>query len=615
MDAKKLSVTLAVLVLGLTLPAAVLAASRDDAIVDPQIAGPPSVESGVWRTRTQPLFDPVTHTLIRRMYTVWDAMPSRNLDFVWIPKSVRDDKEGKINGVGRLIWRLKGKPAYDRSSIFAEYRGSMKDGRAEGRGHYSDATGISYEGDWRNGLMDGAGTITFLGGDEYVGEMRAGKANGRGRYIDVTGEIFEGTFVDGERDGIGTTTLPNGSNYRSKWVRGKETADSRQLRLAQLGGRVAQGTTDDVRIGISVNRTRAEEGDLLYAASSNGSRLLIEPANKRLMSMWKGGGEIQLSDNEDGNGNEYGVFSFSRGELVPLTLVLEVENRSSRPMQAVGAYLAVASSTSDLQPAIQLHRNYEESTVCAAAQFRPKFRAENFGWSAAQQATMHFAFTSPNVSGRPRTLNITKRLGNIAQKVDVDLEPELRAAGVNTAALKARSHSGFACTPRSGSGDADAIRGAAAACLQQIKASGVFGSIAAQVGLDDLDIYVNAAGTLDYTWQDSKGARQTASSPYNVKLALGHIKIEAECGEGGEHDVIAARALSFRLDQSGYRLPIAFQRTLPAARTSRFTLTIDAPKSSHHDFTLVLRLADGREISSRPIDLTYYRPSWFPAPP
>ena len=44
-----------------------------------------------------------------------------------------DDKEGKVNGAGRLIWRLQGKPAYDRASIFAEYRGAMKDGRRRRR--------------------------------------------------------------------------------------------------------------------------------------------------------------------------------------------------------------------------------------------------------------------------------------------------------------------------------------------------------------------------------------------------------------------------------------------------------------------------------------------------
>ena len=94
-------------------------------------------------------------------------------------------------------------------------------------------------------------------------------------------------------------------------------------------------------------------------------------------------------------------------------------------------------------------------------------------------------------------------------------------------------------------------------------------SIASQIGLKDTSIFVSAAGALDYTWRDSKGAQQNASSPYNVRLPLGHIKIEAECGEGGEHDVIASKPLMFKLDQGSYRLPISFQRSVPAGQTSR----------------------------------------------
>ncbi len=592
----------AFLALMLIAPGASLGANPEGAVFDPPIAGPPSVETGIWRTKVQTVFDPATRTLVRRMYVVLDPFPSRDLDFVWIPDSFAADKEGKVEGSGHLIWRLKGKPAYDRASIFAEYRGAMKDGRPEGQGTYVDATGIAYQGEWKNGLMDGFGTLTLPGGDEYVGRMRAGKANGSGRYIVSTGEIFEGRFVDGERDGLGTTTLPNGNSYRSAWVQGKETEDSRRLRVAQAGGRPtpgAGGGGDDVRIGISVDKTGSRDGDLVYAASSSGPQLVIRPDNKRLMDLWKGGGEIQLLDDEEG-GEEFGVFSLAKGQLFPLTLVFEVQNRASAPIEVSGATLAVDQSVSDLQPAIQLNRDLGQ---CGGADFRPLFRAQNFGWGAAQSAALHFAFANPNVSARPTVRPVTKTLGNIVQQVDVNLEPELQAAGVNIATLRAKSDEGFVCSKTT----------SAPACLQQIKATGVFGRIASQIGLKDTSIFVSAAGTLDYTWQDSKGAPQTASSPFNVRLPLGHIKIEAECGEGGQRDLIASRPLEFRLDQSGYRLPVSFKRRIPSGQTARFTVTVSAPKSSQHQFKVVLQLSDGREISSRPINLLYFVPSWFPA--
>ena len=416
---------------------------RSDVVLDAVIAGPDTQSAGIWRTKSQLVFDPAERTLIRRMYMVWDPMPERDLDFVWIPDSLRGDKDGKVNGVGRLIWRFRGKPAYDPASIFAEYRGSMKDGRAEGEGGYFDATGISYKGAWKNGLMDGSGTLMLPGGDEYVGEMRAGKANGSGRYIDITGEIFEGSFIDGERDGLGTTILPNASSYRSRWAHGKETEDSRRLRIVQSGGQLAQVDGGDVRIGITVDRSKARDRrDLVYAASSNSSRLTIQPENQRLMAMWKGKGEIQLNDGEEGGTNEYGVFSLNRGQLLPLTLIFEVQNRSSASISVAGAYLAIDSSVSDLEPAIQFNRAL---TVCTDTPYKATFRAENFGWGAAENAEIRFAFANPNVSG-PSRANVTKRVGAIARTANVDLEPELRAAGVNTATLASRSKSGFVCS-------------------------------------------------------------------------------------------------------------------------------------------------------------------------
>ncbi len=173
------------------------------------------------------------------MYTVWDPMPSRELDFVWVPKSVRDDKEGKINGVGHLIWRLQGKPAYDHGSVFAEYRGAMQDGRAEGQGRYLDADGITYKGEWKNGLMDCHGTLKFAGGDEDVGQMQAGKATHLS-YIDVTGEIFEGYFADGQRNGFGKRPSPTPTATAPVGITGKKNKIPRLLRLAQSTGPLAQ---------------------------------------------------------------------------------------------------------------------------------------------------------------------------------------------------------------------------------------------------------------------------------------------------------------------------------------------------------------------------------------
>lgn len=564
-----------------------LSMDRDDALTVPKLIASSSSENGIWRTRTQLVFDSTQHALMRRIYEVWDPAPSQNLDFFWMPDSLVKDTEGKVSGAGRLIWRFRGAPTYDRTSIFAEYRGLMKDGRPDGRGTYSDFSGIVYQGEWKNGLIDGLGTIRWPGGAEYIGDLRDGKVSGRGRYIDVTGEIFDGDFIDGSRHGIGTTTLPNGNSYRSNWIMGKELEDSRSLRFAQLSG-PAVNVTSDIRIGISVDSTKMREGDLVYAASSEGARLVIQPDSRRLMEMWKGGGEIQMTEGEE---NSFGVFSISKEQMFPLILVFEVQNRSTAPIAISGSYLAVESSITDLQPAIQLR--HERQNNCAS-EYKPRFQAQNYGWGAAEDPVLRFTFTDS--SGNNAGPSFTKKVGRIGRDhLDIDLGSELQSAGVNTQGLRRKG--AFVCASRTPS-----------QCLQEIRATGLFGPLAPRIGLSLSEIFILAAGTLDYTWTDSQGQARARSSPFRVKVPLGYVYDPGACAEMSMRELIASKPLKFQLDQFNYRLPISFQRNVPVGQTSRFAIVLSAAKSSSHAFSVVLQLADGREISSRPISLLFYVP-------
>jgi hypothetical protein len=58
---------------------------------------------------------------------------------------------------------------------------------------------------------------------------------------------------------------------------------------------------------------------------------MIQPDNPRLMSMWKGNGEIELKDDEEGQTSEYGVFSLNRGQLLPLTLLSKCKTGQQCP--------------------------------------------------------------------------------------------------------------------------------------------------------------------------------------------------------------------------------------------------------------------------------------------
>ena len=588
---------------------AALAADDRHMVRDPEIAGPVIVGQGDWRTKIQQVFDPATRTLSRRLYTVWDAAPARDLDFVWAPDQPVSDKPGKINGAGLLIWRLKGKPSYDRSSAVAQYRGHFRNGRIEGRGVYFDNTGLYYEGEWKAGLMQGYGTLKLPGGDEYVGEFRDGRANGVGRLIDVTGEIYEGPFVNGLRHGRGTTTLPSGHTYSSNWTGGKETENSRQIRLAQAGGRLPSGA-DDIRIGITVDKALSsasrefEPGDLVYDVSNTQNGLVIRPDDKRLMSMWKGGGEIQLTPHEEGIlEDEYGVLSKSMGQIVPLTLVLEVQNRSSVPVSTTGIYLDVGDSMTDMQPAIQLAVG-PIGECSGYPNYRPKFRLENFGWGAAENAILGFGFSRLRSRRSQNSLSHSTNLGRITQRVTVDLEPIIKSAGVRVEFLARNAKAGVSCRkPKP-----------LETCFNELKSSGMFGSLVDQVELIESFIVLTAAGRLEYSWRDASGAQRQAASPFAATFPLTFLNQENECGEGAAREAVTNVAQQLKLDTSNYRIPIAFRSTIPAGRTAQLTLPIKAGRSSEHNFKVVLQLSDGREIRSRPINLLYYVPSWYPRP-
>ena len=578
---------------------------------DSEVAGPTVVRRGEWRTKIQQIFDPATRTLSRRLYTVWDPVPARDLDFTWTPDQPASDKPGKINGAGLLIWRLKDRPSYDRSAIVAQYRGYFRKGRVEGRGAYLDNTGLYYEGEWKAGLIHGQGTLKLPGSDEYVGQFHVGTANGVGRLIDVTGEIYEGPFEHGLRHGRGTTTLPNGRTYTSLWEKGTESETSRLIRLAQGPGARIPGSADDIRIGITVDKRLPlssrtddpdlQQGDLWYSIFNAKNGLIIRPDNKRLMQMWKEGGEIQLLPDEGSKQFEsFGVFSLVRGQLVPLNLNIEVQNRSSNRLKIAGIYISINSSIIDSQPAIQIS---EESafgrTEYEDYYYHPFYFVENFGWSDGKEAKVQFSFNHSS-SSKETTAIKTNSLGTIERSVKIDFEPHLRDAGVDLNVLKRNAAEGFPCRGNSKK-----------SCLNEVKATGAFGSLTDLLSLSDTDIVIGVTGKLDYVWSDNLGRAQKTTSPFRIKLRLGALKQESEEGEGGSREIVTTKTQRLGLDKSDYRIPISYQTTVNGGRTARLVLPIDAEQSSKHDFKIVIQLADGREISSRPINLLYYRPRWF----
>jgi hypothetical protein len=553
-------------------------------------------ESGSLRTRVQMVFDPKTRTLVRKTYSVWDPMPSKDLTFTWEPDAGPDADRRVASGNGRLTWRLKAKPSYDPSGTYAEYIGRIHEGRPDGFGTFALRDGSFYEGSWKDGRIEGKGLLRFEDGAEYAGMFHDGEANGQGTFIDIDGEVYEGPFKNGLRDGTAETTLPNKFKYRSRWTAGREVDSSRTIRIAQNGG-TARMPAEDVRIGIVVDRPHGDDNRLKYFASSSAPGLGIKPDNKRLMDVWKGDASIHLTENEEmaWTDGTFGIFAYTPEAIAPLNLTLQFQNRSDRNIQVTGVFLDMASSVTDRQPAVQLSVGTDDKCDSRhRPNFSPSMELQNFGWGAAENPEISYRI------GKTDSV-VRKHLSTLSSSEKIDLETRTAEVGADVRTLSEHKKKEFPCENQ-----------AYETCFASLKTKGIFGELTQSLVLKENNIIVPIEGNLKYDWHDDAGGLNHRSSKFKTNIVLARLQFAAECGEGGEPQMVSHKRFELKLDQSNYRIPLAFEAQVPAGQQARYLLALHATKSSHHQFKIVVQLADGREIRSRPIDLIYFVPNWKP---
>lgn len=79
--------------------------------------------------------------------------------------------------------------------------------------------GSVYEGDFKQGVMHGIGTLTDAAGAVYTGAFSDDRQNGRGRIEYKNGDWFEGNFESGKRQGRGTIYFAaKGAKYHGTWL-------------------------------------------------------------------------------------------------------------------------------------------------------------------------------------------------------------------------------------------------------------------------------------------------------------------------------------------------------------------------------------------------------------
>lgn len=108
---------------------------------------------------------------------VWNANPSPSESISWSGACAN----GNATGSGTVQWYLNGKP----------------DSR--------------YEGEYRDGHINGKGTHVSANGNRYEGEYRDDQFNGKGTYVWASGSRYEGEHLNDERRGFGVLSLARGN--------------------------------------------------------------------------------------------------------------------------------------------------------------------------------------------------------------------------------------------------------------------------------------------------------------------------------------------------------------------------------------------------------------------
>ena len=121
-----------------------------------------------------------------------------------------------------------------------EYRGECAKGLAHGQGRFFTADYV-YLGELRDGLPNGQGQRIDKAGRYFEGAFRDGEYWGRGLLLlHPDGRKFEGEWKNGLLEGPAVFTAADGRTYQGTWVRGVNAELDRQLREEQEARETAQ---------------------------------------------------------------------------------------------------------------------------------------------------------------------------------------------------------------------------------------------------------------------------------------------------------------------------------------------------------------------------------------
>jgi len=142
-----------------------------------------------------------------------------------------------------------------------KYEGEWKDNLKHGVGTMYYVDGSSYKGDWSYDRQDGKGVLQDDLGNTYEGEWKSGKKQGKGKVIYQNGDYYEGIWENDAMNGMGVLVLKNGIKYKGQFQDNKFHGDGKLKSL----GKIYKGTFENgQRHGkgiLTYNDGRVYDGD------------------------------------------------------------------------------------------------------------------------------------------------------------------------------------------------------------------------------------------------------------------------------------------------------------------------------------------------------------------
>ena len=109
-----------------------------------------------------------------------------------------------------------------------KYDGEWKNGMFNGKGTLTSEIG-TLVANWINNIPTGSVIFTSYNGDKYIGEMKNGKQDGFGTYTYPNGDKYSGDWKNGVQDGKGEYAYYDGGKYTGEWKNGKQNGVGIQL--------------------------------------------------------------------------------------------------------------------------------------------------------------------------------------------------------------------------------------------------------------------------------------------------------------------------------------------------------------------------------------------------